>query len=243
MLLQIALGDLSIYDPSNTLTLDSLKNLLNAKNFKKQAASNCCLLHSEDAVRKLLISPHGSHNNIAATKKKVGNKEILVKTPKSSSLKEEGTVSNQYIPLIEALTMGGQFSEGFVDFLCSCLRLDENQRLRSEDLLDHEFLMEEHKCSGPVISVKDFLKMRVKENKPTGKNILDTESEEHLEKFSEALGVVLLNKDVQEKFEEMVKKETSNDKKINEIANELVVSPKHLWGKIKICINNLKNQP
>jgi len=244
-LLQCALGDFSTYDPSGLLTLENLKGLLDSRPLKKHFPNTCCILHSEELVRKLLETSNTSFNNKNASKKKIITNSFLVRSPRASDLKTAQSTfsSNLHIPLLDALKARNNFSDGFVDFLCNCLQLDEQQRMRAGDLINHEFLSEKHKCNGPSVSVREFLRAEAKENE-LAKNLAETFTENHLEKFTEALSVVFLNKNVQDKFEKMLKKDPSqrlDDDKIQELANELEVSPKKLWNHIKACISDLRS--
>ena len=231
-------------DPTGILTLDNLKGLLDSRALKKHSQNACCLLHSEELVRKLLSSANNSYNN-TTVKKKVITNSFLVRSPRAAGDMKNPSHSapHMYVPLLEALTTGNRFSEEFEDFLCSCLKLEENQRIKARDLLNHNFLSEDHICNGPNISLKEFLKIVIKDE--NSKHVVSNITQNHLEKFSEALSVVFLNKNVQDKFERMIKKDPFQkveDKKIQELANELEVSPDKLWEQVKTCISDVKSQ-
>jgi len=245
LLLQCAIGDFSIYDPSGLLTLENLKTLLDSRALKKHSPNACCILHSEELVRKLLESSSGALGSKSSSKKKIITNSFLVRSPRASDLKTAQSTfsSNIHIPLLDALKTGNRFSDSFADLLCNCLQLDEQHRMRAGDLINHEFLSEKHKCNGPNISVREFLRAEAKENEHA-KNLAESFTESHLEKFTEALSVVFLNKNVQDKFEKMLKKDPSqrlDDAKIQDLANELEVSPKKLWNHIKACISDLRS--
>ena len=239
-LLQCAVGDFSMYDLTGQITLENLKIMLNSKALKKYAQNSCCLLHSEEFVRRIIGSIN-TPNDSATLKKKIMTNSFMVRSPRNGDKKARESIQmSSHIPLIEVLTAGNRFSEDFVDFLCNCLKLDEHQRMGATDLLNHNFLGENHICKGPVVSVKEFMRLRSKENdiiKVGAEKI----SSEHLEKFSEALGVVFLNRDVKEKCEGLLNKEVTSkfdDKKIVDLADELEVSPRRLWNRLKYVVNN-----
>ncbi len=246
MLLQCALGDLSMYDPTGLLTLENLKNVLDSRALKKASPNACCLLHSEEIVRKLVSSANNSYNN-TTVKKKVITNSFMLRSPKASDLKSpthsNSSGSSLHIPLLEALKMGNRFSEQFIDFLCNCLKLDEGSRMNDRELLCHNFLSEDHSCKGPNISLKEFLKIGVKDH-IDHKQVIANIKHNHLEKFTEALNVVFLNGSVKEKFLRMLKKDPLQkleEKKIQELAQELEVSPTSLWQHVQTCIRDMKS--
>ena len=243
VLLQCALGDFSMSDPTGILTLENLKGLLDSRALKKHSQNACCLLHSEELVRKLLSSANNSYNN-TTVKKKIITNSFLLRSPRATDIKNPSqSAPSLYIPLLEVLTTGNRFSEEFEDFLCCCLKLEESKRIKARDLLNHSFLSEDHNCKGPNISLKEFLKIVVKENE-SSKHVVTNFTQNHLEKFTEALSVVFLNKNVQDKFERMIKKDPFqkvDDKKIQDLANELEVEPNKLWEHVKTIMSDVKS--
>jgi len=136
---------------------------------------------------------------------------------------------------LSLLTEHNRFSESFVDFLCSCLKIDPEQRVTGEVLLSHEFLSESHVNFGPNVSVSEILQM-CNVQQYQGKDVAERVMNQQLDKFCEALKVVFMNKEVKEKFEEMVKRTPGRvveEKKLAELASELDMTVTQIWEGMK----------
>ena len=239
--MQSAIGDFSLYDPSHILTLDNIKKALELEKTTKQSSNVCCILHSEDIVRKIIERCSIKRPRPTLVKHKSAPDNSPHTSFKAIGKIYEISPPSMYIPLLEILTTGNRFSKAFIDFLCSCLKIDDFLRANSQSLSSHPFLDEDHLSNGPDISMKEVLKtMKKKDGSISTRENL---GESHLEKFTESLEVAFLNKEVQEKFEHMIKEESAqkvDDRKIIDLANELEVSPKKLWDHISLCVSKFE---
>ena len=235
--MQCALGDLSTYDSLNILTLESVKSALSTLSIRSRHSA-CCLLHSEDLIRKTIKNS----SNLLDEKKKNDSYSRRNTKPNEET---EASFSSEvpHIPLIEILTSMNRFSDNFRSFLCSCLKIDPEKRPRAEDLWNHRFLSELHCSRGPQILLQEFIGITLKKERGILKS-LDNEDDKELHKFEEALKVVFLNRRVKEKFESMLNrnsKQELDEKRVSEIASELGVSSHKLKRKLKECINDLQD--
>lgn len=229
MLLQCALGDLSLYDNSDTFTLKNIRTVIENPGFKKALKRNsCCFLHHEEIVREAIGFMPG-----------VGNKN-------KAYLHEKGVDSSNFVSsstqtsLLELLTQDGRFSKNFIDFLCLCLRFEYTQRLDTQTILTHEFLSEKHQCNGPLVSLNELLKTEIKDAASLGVKYAEGMAENHLEKFIEALKIVLLDKSIQLKFEAIVhlnRKTENTERRITELAHEFGLTTTKLYEKLADALN------
>ena len=229
ILLQCALGDLSTYDLNNFITLENLKSVLSSLASQKKT-DVCCLLHDEDLVRKI-ISINGFHmTNQKKSEESYGRKRMQLLD--DLNLNQSFYPDAPYLSLYEVLSSSNRFSEAFLNFLCGCLKLDSEQRLKTETLLDHEFLNEYHEPCGPQISFQEVLRLTQKSG--TGKSH-ENEQEKEVNKIGEALRMVFLNRHVKDKFDMMVSRSNKgelDDKRVMDLAGELGVSAKKLKKKL-----------
>ena len=226
LLLQCALGDLSTYDLNNLITLENVKNVISSLSSQKKTDA-CCLLHNEELVRKL-ISINAPH--ITSSKKveeSYGRKRIQLL--EDLNLNQSFYPDAPYLSLHEVLSTN-RFSEAFISFLCSCLKLDAEQRCSAENLLEHEFLNEYHETCGPQVSFQEVLKLVKSSNRG-----LENEQEKEMNKIGEALRMVFLNRHVKDKFDLMVSRSNKgelDEKRVMELAGELGVSARKLKKKL-----------
>jgi len=220
LLLQCALGDFNLYDPSAIFTLKNIKTVIENPGFKRSLKKNaCCLLHYEAAVREAIGFMPG-----------VQAPGLKGKVP----LKEKNSTFS-YIPLLELLQSGNHFSEGFTDFLCTCLRFDYTQRLDTQVLLAHDFLRENYRLQGPSVSINELMKIEIKDFETFDANPVQGLAENHLDKFIEGLKIVLLDKSIKLKFEAIVHlnyKTETTEKRIAELAEELGLPTLRLYDSL-----------
>ena len=236
MLLQCAIGDLSLYDTSNLLNLKNVKTVVESSTFKNSLKRDaCCLLHNESIVRHAMKFTPGI--NLPSNKSKSSSDSLSTKgNSKSSSLND----AHYQMPLMEILNFGNRFSESFLDFLCKCLRFDHIQRLDTQILLNHEFLSDGYQCYGPKITVHDLMKMENKSEESVNHKDIDGIARKHLEKFIEALRIVLLDKNMRSKFESIVQlnlKTEITQKRIIELAYELGLPTQKVHDKLIECLD------
>jgi len=228
ILLQCALGDLSTYDLNNFITLENLKSVISCLASQKKTDC-CCLLHDEDLVRKL-ISINGFHmtNNKKAEESYGRKRKGLLE---DLNLNQSFYPDAPYLSLYEVLSSSNRFSEGFLNFLCGCLKLDSDQRHSAESFLDHEFFNEYHEPCGPQLSFQEVLKLT---QRSIGKGH-ENEQEKEVNKIGEALRVVFLNRHVKDKFDMMVSRSNKgelDEKRVMDLAGELGVSAQKLKKKL-----------
>jgi hypothetical protein len=217
-------------DLNGSLTPENIKLALDSMMVKKNRGSACCLLHSEGIIKKALGFITNSANNFL--RKSVLKNNFSVK---HNTMRE--SVQNRLhntISIFDLLTTCHRFSDSFIDFLCSCLKLDPSQRPDPKALLNHEFLSDNHHSLGPLVTLNDIVKIQ-----DVDVNVI-TEytaqmSNAQVDKFCEALHVVFLNKEVRQKFDMISSRnpiKNAEDRKIVEVANEIDVPPHLLWEKL-----------
>ena len=236
MLLQCAIGDLSLYDTSNLLTLKNIRTVIENPAFKKSLKKDaCCLLHNEGIVRNAMKFTPGI--NLPSNKSKSSSDSLSTKAnSKSSSLND----AHYQMSLMEILNFGNRFSKGFLDFLCNCLRFDHVHRLDTQILLSHEFLSDGYQCHGPKITVHDLMRIENKSEESVNHKDIDGIARKHLEKFIEALKTVLLDKNMKTKFESIVQlnlKTETTQKRIMELAYELGLPTQKVHDKLIECLD------
>lgn len=227
LLLQCALGDLSTYDLNNLITLENVRNVISSLSSQKKT-DVCCLLHDEDLVRKL-ISINAPHMTNKKVEESYGRKRIQLL--EDLNLNQSFYPDAPYLSLYEVLSTN-KFSEAFLNFLCSCLKLDAEQRCSAENLLEHEFLNEYHETCGPQVSFQEVLKLVKSSNSGNG---MENEKEKEMNKIGEALRMVFLNRQVKDKFDFMVSRSSKgelDEKRVSELAGELGVSARKLKRKL-----------
>ncbi len=225
ILLQCALGELAVFDPDNILTLENIRKALITLSPQKKTET-CCILHSEEAVRKLIqanllcpshLEKNGEHN--------IGNKK-------------QPTQANDYVPLLEALKSLNNVSDTFIDFLCGCLKLDSEQRTSTEDLQTHEFLSQDHHTKGPQVSLQEYLKANSKLLR-TDLNEEDPEDAKGLFRLGEALRIVFTNRHIKDQFDRMmgnILKSEVEDQRISDLSSEVGVAAPKLKKKLIECL-------
>ncbi len=222
LLLQCALGDFNLYDTSGIFNLKNIKTVIENPGFKRSLKKNtCCILHHEAAVREAIGFMPG-----------VQAPALRGKVPLSQKDKNTGS---SYIPLLDLLQSGNHFSEGFIDFLCTCLRFDYTQRLDTQVLLAHDFLRDNFNLQGPSVSINELMKIEIKDFEALVANPVKGLAENHLDKFIEGLKIVLLDKSIKLKFEAIVHlnyKTETTEKRIAELAEELGLPTLHLYDSL-----------
>lgn len=215
----------------NALTLENIKQALQKLSHKKKSDA-CCLIHSEEFIRRALTpnGPRRSHKN---------GRRYKVAEEIDSSFSSD----TPYMSLSDILISMNRFSEGFMSFLCSCLQLNGERRPKAEDLLHNRFLSELHRTKGPQVSFKEFIGLDHKEVGDVLKTI-QNEDDKGFRRLGEALRVVFLNRNVKEKFDQMLTKTGKNElegQKISELASELGMSIRRLKKKLNDCLNELQD--
>ena len=231
VILQCAVGgDLSIYDPPNTLTWSNIKTVVTGPTFQKNESYACCLIHSEIMVRKAIMK------NLEGTDQKLKHN----KNGKRET-KEEPEKNEPYLSLREILKMKNRFSDAFESFLCSCLKLNANKRTDLKSLATHKFMTADNIHKGPLLSINELLQVEKAESlnhnqQENSHNMY----RKHLEKLDEALRVAFLNKAVKEKFDLALFKgqESLNHKRLRDLAEEIGAPEHQLEKMIKDCFTN-----
>ena len=229
MLLQCAIGDSGLFDNSDIFTLKNIKTVIENPGFKKALKKNsCCLLHHEEIVREAIGFMPG-----VASKSKAN---LHIKGIQFSNVLSSST----QLSLLELLTQNGRFSKNFIDFLCLCLRFEHTQRLDTQSILTHEFLSENHRCNGPLVSLSELFKTEIKDAASLGVKYAEGMAENHLDKFIEALKIVLLDKGIQLKFEAIVhlnRKTETTERRITDLAHEFGLTTTKLYDKLAMALN------
>jgi len=209
-----------------SLSVQNIKAALGAFNFQKTGTKCCCLLHSESLVKKVIALTNSSTPSQE-------RKESFHKSPRKLSKEKIEKSSKEpdfYLSFIDILRLNNRFSQEFESFLCCCLQLDSNQLPDINRLMTHKFLQSDHKPNGPLINLKDLVK--IKKTDQSAKE----QTEKQLEKLNELLRVGFLDKIVKEKFDLMLEKSPKNDVdeiRIFELARELDVPV----NKVKKIVN------
>jgi serine/threonine protein kinase len=231
-LLQCAIGDLTFVDPSFTFTPENVKVAVDSITAKKNYKTSCCIFHSEELIRKslgLINSSNGSFRKKILT----NNFSIKSPNPQVNSFKSSSGATHPSCSFLSLLNLGGRFSDSFIDFLCCCLKIDPAQRADASVLLNHEFLSSNHKCQGPILALPDLIRLE------HGSTQLRTPiAKKHLDKFMEALNVVFLNREVKQQLDAIVERaeKRTEDKRVQDLANELGVSANNLFERLKECL-------
>jgi hypothetical protein len=247
LLLICALGPLEYYDTTNFFTPETLHQLIDLVPSKKLTKGVCCLIHSEEHLRKVIAGAQLSCPSSAQLPKTPLNNNF--QSPKSKDCpkinhnnpNDNNTRTNEFNILWH---LKNRFSESFIDFLCSCLKIDPDHRVNCDLLLAHEFLSENHHSLGPTVNIKELLQMG-NVNQLNTKEITNTMSHQQLDKFCEAMRLVFMNKEIKENFYEMLNRtptKTIEDKKLSDLAVELDVPASIIWDRIQNNVLNVTPQ-
>lgn len=231
MLLQCALGDLTLYDSSNLLSLKNVKTALDHPALKRAIKKDvCCFLHNEELMREILrLLPEMSPPKILQNNSHV----------KEDSKESYSSSAPSHVSLLELLTLGNRFSKSFLDFLCCCLKLDSTKRPNIHHLLSHEFL-NSTSSQGPLVNLSELLKMEMKDTNWLEGECAEGMAEKHLDKFIEALRLAFLDQNMRIKFDSIVhlhRKTETTEKKIADLAHELGLSPTKLSERLSDKLN------
>lgn len=225
---------------NSPISLEAIKPILtNIASQRKPDA--CCLLHSEDLVRKMLAT---NSANASSSRRRLLNSNYGRKRNKLiEDLENSFHSDTPYVSLYEALVNLNHFSEGFIDLLCSCLRFDREQRPKADELLEHKFFNETYQVKGPLVTFQELVGLGSKSTGNVLKSI-ENENETGLNKLGEALRVVLLNRHIKDKFDLIMQRRGKNqpdEKAVMELAGELGVSYPKLKKKLNDCLLDLQD--
>jgi len=239
-LLQCAVGEFSIFDSSMSLTPENIKLALKSSSIKKCHKAACCVLHSETMIKKALGFGAVAEGSSCSHHRLLTNNFGLASGSDSSDTQKN--INPLKMSILDMINIGGRYSESFIDFLCQCLKLDPSKRLNAADLLEHEFLSDDHICKGPLLSLEEILKVTNLEAGSFKKNVEDL-GVDHLDRFLEALSVVFFNKDTKKKFNSMYSKTKKVDfnERLIELAFEFDLPVHKLREKIESFIADQRN--
>ena len=146
--------------------------------------------------------------------------------------------------LKDVLSMGS-FSEGFTEFLCSCLKFDSTSRWTASSLLNSTFVLDQ-KVSGPLTTLSDLLKISSQLNK---NDVIPDQylaaSEKQLEKLCNALSVLLSqpclspNQGRSDQRTHELKKLTLESPIIQDLAFDLGLQPAKVLKQLTSIVNDL----
>jgi serine/threonine protein kinase len=237
LMLICAVGGLELFESSDFT--EKLKMFLEELSKKPQERSKyCCLIHDEDLISSIKLPTPESTLFSNKPVKVVKNAGIVI--DKSSKTNDQIRIQN--------VLLSSNFSKEFIDFLCSCLKFDPNQRASTKDLLHMPFL--KHKeCHGPSISLTEILKISHQWSKNF---VLPPEyqgaTERELNKLCEALSIVLPNCDSFGTSDDNVKDYSTlesldaDSPEIQELAADLGTSAEVVAKRIKQLLESLKDQ-
>ena len=239
LLLTCALGDLNLYDYTGFLDLNKLKSVIELfnKSTHKQARDACCILHSEQELRKF-------HSETLSTTrlKDAGSKSPLQNNFQLKSPKDQDNLSTYQqkasIPftLLELLESKGRYSADFIDLLCKCLQLQSTNRPAAKILIAHKFFSSDHISVGPIADLSELINVSRK-----GKEAqLDERSaDDQLNRVFEAMKIVLLNREAREKMSNLINGKNHDDiqsreyRKLKDLAAEFGVPISKVLNKFK----------
>lgn len=233
MMLICAVGGLELFE--STDFTEKLKIFLEEFNKKPQDRHKyCCLIHDEDLISSIkLPSPESTLFTNKPVKVQKANGFVVDKNSKSKA--EIG---------IHDFLKSSNFSKDFIDFLCSCLKFDPNQRATIKDLFQSSFLRRKEN-SGPNVSLLDLLKISSQWSRNF---VLPPEyhgpSEAQLNKLYEALSVVIPNcerflDDETRDFSELDHFD-ENNAEIKELANDMGIPVEMVWKKFRPLFISLR---
>jgi len=237
LMLICAVGGLELFESSDFT--EKLKMFLEELSRKPQERSKyCCLIHDEDLIASIKIPTPESTLFSNKPVKVVKNAGIVI---------DKASKSSDQIRIQHVLS-SNNFSKEFIDFLCSCLKFDPNQRASTKDLLHMSFLKNKE-CQGPSVSLVELLKISSQWSKNF---VLPPEyqgaSEQQLKKLIEALSIVLPNCDSFATSDGDIKDFGSledldvGSPEIQELAADLGISADTVLKRIRNLLKNLHDQ-
>lgn len=235
LLLTCALGNLDLFDTNGFYSLENLKFLLEMlPSSRRQTKSFCCVLHSEEELRRCYCE-------LSPTRKlrDSGPKTPLINNFHAKSPSNQGSNSscNKKAPftLLDLLRRNRRHSDRFIDFLCNCLKVDTHARCNTSSLLEHEFVRDDYVSSGPLISISEVINA----NKGETVEMSNKVNEEHLNRVCEAIQIVLVNREIKGKMTQFASNsvyENQNSReyqKIQALAMEIGVPVNNLIDKFR----------
>ena len=241
-ILTCMLSPLDLYDNniSHFLTIDTLHELIEIMPSKKILAKDiCCVLHSEEQLRKIAANISTNQQNISSIASRVpmtNNFSCSSPIETSKTLKRSYNFSYETKSILTLLKEQNRYSDSCLDFLCSCLKIDPEQRITANVLLSHEFLSDNHQSLGPNVSLAELMRLDNgslhRDNKQLDQSMIDKQGD----KFIEALKVVFMNKEVRSKFESMLNSSQTNtidQRRLLNLEAELDIPSWKIWERLQ----------
>jgi len=238
LLLTCALGNLEFFDPSGFYSLENLKSLKDlVPSYRRHTKNFCCVLHNEEELRRWFCELSPTRKLRETGQKAPLTNNFALKSPKnqdSNSSSSKRTPSP--VSLLDLLRRNNRFSDSFIDFLCNCLQIESNSKPSTKSLLDHEFLSETHTSHGPILSLSELLSTSRKHQENKQSNSIN---EEQLTRVTDAMKIVLMNREIKEKLAKYSHNELYENKasreyqKLTTLATELGVPLSSLIDKFR----------
>jgi hypothetical protein len=217
-----AVGGLDFFESSEFM--EKARIFLDELAKKPQERSKyCCLIHNEDLIASVKLPNHEEaflNNKPVRVIKASGL--VLERVPKPTQITIQDFLKTQ------------NFSQEFIDFLCSCLKFDPQERPSLKTLMKSPFITNKN-TKGPAVSLSDLLKIS---NTWSKNSVLPSEyqgySERQLNKLVETLTLVLPNcEKLPSKFFDEFEMLTPNSQVILDLANELGLPALKVWKRVE----------
>ena len=238
-ILTCMLSPLDLCDSNNFLTIENLHELIEIIPLKKMFAKDiCCVLHSEEQLRKISANMKINQQNINLMESKIPLTNNFNFSNPIESLKTIKSCTSSYETksILTILREQNRYSESCLDFLCSCLKIDPEQRITTNVLLSHEFLSDNHQSLGPNVSLAELMRLDDSPLNLGSKQLNQSMREKQTDKLIGALKVVFMNKEVRNKFESMLNSSPNNiidQKKLLSLGAELDIPSWMIWERLQ----------